>query len=116
MTSREKAKGSAFEERVARFLSDALGIDVRRLIAGGRDDQGDLWGLTVRGRPVAIECKNHARMELGRWVDEADREAANAGACCGVVVHHRRGCGVAKFGRTYVTMTLDSFVELTKEA
>lgn len=114
MTSREKAKGTRFERRVADYLSEALGIETLRMIAGAANDKGDVWGLSVGGHPVTVECKNRARLELSRWVDEAARESANAGTCCGIVVHHRPGRGAKRFGDTYVTMTLDSLVELVR--
>ena len=113
--SREKAKGSRFERQVAEFLSDALGIDAHRMVAGAANDKGDVYGLVVNGRAVTVECKNHRRMELSGWVDEAARESANAGTCCGIVIHHRPGRGARRFEETYVTMTLGGFVELVKE-
>lgn len=110
--SREKAKGSAFERKVRDFLRDRLGVEANRLPAGAAKDVGDVH---ADGLPVAIECKNHARMELSRWMDEAVRESDNAGTRFGVVVHHRPGRGAKRFEDTYVTMRLGDFAQLVKE-
>ena len=61
---------------------------------------------------MTIECKNHARMALAEWMDEAERESGNAGTRCGVVVHHRRGRGAARIADSYVTMRLGDFAAL----
>ena len=110
--SRERAKGSAFERRVRDFLRERLATDANRLPAGAAKDVGDVH---VDGLPVTFECKDHARMELSAWLDEAVRESDNAGTAFGVVVHHRRGRGAKRFDETYVTMRLGDFAQLMRD-
>lgn len=110
--SRERAKGSAFERRVRDFLRDRLGTDANRLPAGAAKDVGDVH---VDGLPVTIECKDHRRMELSSWLDEAVRESENARTAFGAVVHHRVGRGAKRFDETYVTMRLGDWAELVRE-
>jgi len=107
--SRQREKGTWFETAVSGFLAEALGAVVHRLGMGGVNDRGDIH---VDGLDMTIECKNHARMALAEWMDEAERESGNAGTRCGVVVHHRRGRGAARIADSYVTMRLGDFAAL----
>lgn len=105
--SRNKAKGSSFEQQIADYLNDALETDTfHRLSLRGTQDEGDVWGLFAHGRRVVVEAKNHRRMALSEWLDEAEAERGNADALAAVVIHKRKGKGAAKFGETYVTLTL----------
>lgn len=107
--SRQREKGTWFETTVAAYLAEVLGKAVMRLGMGGTNDRGDIH---VDGLDMTIECKNHARMALAEWMDEAERESANAGSRFGVVVHHRRGRGAARIADSYVTMRLGDFAAL----
>ena len=69
--SRQREKGTWFETAVSGFLAEALGAVVHRLGMGGVNDRGDIH---VDGLDMTIECKNHARMALAEWMDEAERE------------------------------------------
>lgn len=94
--SRRSAKdaGARFERQIADYLADALADDrVDRMVRRGADDRGDVAGVRIHGKPLAIECKNVTRMNLPEWVDEAHREAGNADALAGVVVSKRHGVG-----------------------
>ena len=71
---------------------------------------GDIAGLRLWGKPVAIECKNVNALNLPRWAREAEIEHGNADALAGIVAHKRHG--VAAPGRQWVTMTLDNFIAL----
>lgn len=54
----------------------------------------------VTNTGLSWEVKDHARMELAAWIDQA---LAQAGSLPAVVIHKRRG--VASPGGWYVTMT-----------
>lgn len=113
--SREAQKGTSFESSCARYLADFLGESVERRAKCGSADRGDLAGVYLHGRRVVVECKNCARTELAKWVQEAEVERVNDGAPYGVVFHKRRGFGKKNMGGTYVTMTLCTFAEMLKE-
>ncbi len=66
----------------------------------------------VRG--VCIEIKNHAKMDLGGWLQELLVEIVNAKAETGAVVHKRKG--KSDVGQWYATMTVDMWIYLLKEA
>ena len=111
--SMQAQKGATFEQDTADYLAAALGDDrIERRVKHGTNDRGDIAGLRIHGKRVVVECKNHKRMELAEWVDEAEIERGNDDADYGIVIHKRRGCGKAKFGGNYVTMTLETFAAI----
>lgn len=110
--SKEARKGASFEEDVAGFLASELGDSIERRTKHGSKDRGDIAGLFFRGGRVVVECKNHRRMALSEWVEEAEVERGNDDADYGIVVHKRKGYGARKFGGNYVTMTLGTFVDM----
>ena len=108
-----RQKGTAFETQTAGYLNMRMETDTfHRLAPGGTHDEGDVYGLFAHGRRIVVECKNVVRMALPQWLAEAEAEAGNADALCGIVVHKRKGAGVKSFGQTYVTMTLESLAAL----
>lgn len=111
--SMQAQKGATFEQDTSDYLAAALGDDrIERRVKHGTNDRGDIAGLRIHGQRVVVECKNHKRMELAEWVDEAETERGNDDAEYGIVIHKRRGCGKAKFGGNYVTMTLETFAAI----
>ncbi|UAJ79977.1 hypothetical protein IT072_02550 [Leifsonia sp. ZF2019] len=110
--NRNKARGTAFETLITRALQDAFPDDDRidRAPLRGAKDEGDIRGVRSPFGRVVIECKNHNRLELAAWVDEAEVERGNADAIAGAVVHKRRGKGQAL--DQYVTMTVRDLVAL----
>lgn len=107
--SKEKAKGSAFEQQVVDYMRGALQDSrIERRVANGVNDRGDVSGVMLRGKRTVLECKNHRKMELSQWLDEAEAERGNDGAEFAFVVHKRRGCGAKNMGETYVTCTLET--------
>ena len=104
--SAPKRKGSQFERDVVAYLQDHGFPEAERAYGAGRpEDVGDL--ANVPG--VCCEVKNHARLELARWIDEAERERVNARQPYGVVIAKRRGKGAAQ---SYVVMDLATFTRL----
>lgn len=110
--SKQKQKGTAFERQVAEYLAARLGADIERRTTAGIHDRGDIAGVFFRGLPVVVECKNCTRMELPKWLNEAEVERGNADAEFGLVVHKRKGTGEKSFGDTYVTMTLETLAAM----
>lgn len=108
--TRSMAKGSAFERLIADYLAIEVDDRIDRRVKTGAADKGDIGGLRHHGHRLAIECKNHAAMNLAGWVTEAQAEAVNDGALLGFVVHKRRGKGQA--GDQYVTLALSDLVKL----
>lgn len=104
--SKQKQKGTLFEMQTLHYLQEH-GINATRNPLMGYNDVGDITVVTSKVEiELTVECKNHRKMELSEWLDEAERERSNAKTSIGIVVHKRRGCGDANFGKTYVTMEL----------
>lgn len=110
MTSKNKAKGSAWERAIVNALHTAGWPFAERRIAGAAKDRGDIAGVPG----VVIEAKNCASRNLAGWVDETEVERVNDGAWLGVVWHKRAGRGSAVDG--YVTMTGAQFLTLLAQA
>ena len=106
-----KAAGSRFERLIADHLDDRLyGLHVDRQVRTGSHDSGDIAGVHLDGRRLAIECKNVTRTDLPKWTREARAEASNIGALAGIVIHKRHGN--AKAGDQWVTMTVTDLVTI----
>ena len=110
MTSRNKAKGSAWERAIVDYLRAAGWPFAERRLAGNAKDRGDIAGVVG----VVIEAKNTSTARLAEWVDEAGLERANDGAWLGIVWHKRRGRASAADG--YVTMSGAQFAALLARA
>lgn len=106
-----KAAGTRFERLIADCLAKLVDDRIDRRVKTGNKDRGDIGGLRVLGGRVVLECKDHARLNLSGWVDEADIERGNDDAIAGLVIHKRRGHGDPL--DQYVTCTLRDLIALT---
>ena len=115
VTNTSKQKGTVMETAVMNYLRDAFSDAERTIRRGalhGKNDEGDIHGLTHRGERIVVEVKNRRRLELSDWLEQAERERGNADAAYGVVVFHRNGIGLSRMGEQGVLMTLDTFTRL----
>jgi hypothetical protein len=80
-----KRKGTAWETRVADHLRLLHPRAERRTLSGNKD-KGDIAGIDG----WVIEAKNCASLSLAAWMDEAKKEALNAGVTRWAVVFPRR--------------------------
>lgn len=97
-----KQKGTAFETALVRWF-ESRGLEARRIVLHGNKDHGDIDVGSIN-----LEAKNCNTISLAAWIAEAEVESANAGKPV-VVVAKRKG--LTDPGRSYVVMTLDTFVE-----
>lgn len=107
MANRSKARGTAFETDLIRYLQSHGFPEAERRALAGVLDKGDVAGVPG----VVIECKNHREMDLAGWMDEAQREAINAGVYRYVVVHKRRQKGIKD---CYASMPVWLLVDLLR--
>lgn len=103
--NRSKAKGTAFESDLIRYLQSNGYPDAERRALSGVLDKGDVAGVAG----WVLEAKNHREMDLATWIAEAQREAINAKTWRYAVVHKRRGKGIRD---AYVTLPLWLFVSI----
>ncbi len=85
--SKQRAKGTAAETAVVRYLQDNGFIHAERRALHGINDKGDITGIPG----VVIEVKNHAKLTLAEWVKELQQEMVNADADFGFVVAKKKG-------------------------
>lgn len=114
--NRSKQKGTQYESLIRDYLKEHWNPDIERMPLSGGKDRGDIAGFRVgEGRHlIAWELKNRTQMSLSEWIREAQEEAENYGAVAGIVVHKRKGKGLA--GDQYVTLTLDDFLNVVTAA
>ena len=109
--SAARSKGTRHESGIVAFLREHGFPWADRVPLSGNRDRGD---VTVGPGSPVIEAKNQARHSFAEWLDEANAEAANAGAPFGVVWAKRRGKG--SVGDGYVVMDGHTFARLLTEA
>lgn len=114
--TRKSAKnaGTSMETLVARFLAAWFRDDrIERRAKSGRNDRGDIAGVrTIRGGRVVIEAKSYSsdRIEISKWLGEAEIERLNDDAAIGVVAVKVRG--KAQPEDQLICMTLETFARL----
>lgn len=110
--SRASAKkaGTAWETAIVQTLRGSGWRYAERRARTGALDQGDITGIPG----VCIEAKNANRIDLAGWVDQVEKEAANAHAVVAAVWAKRKG--KSDPGEGYVVMTGHTFIELLHEA
>lgn len=113
MANPSKAKGSRYEVELENYFN-AAGLPAHRKVQSGANDKGDL----ALSR-FTVEAKNCRTLELAAWMDEAVREAFNAGTEFHLLAIRRR---MKSVGQSYAVMTLNqfttlalAFIELTRE-
>ena len=98
--SKQRAKGTEFENRVVEvllpFFDEAQRLEFSSPL-------GDIGGL-----PIVIECKNHQSMALADWMNQAERSGERVGKMH-AVVHKRRGKNARK---AYVTQDLEQYAQI----
>lgn len=103
--NRAKARGTAAESRLVNYLHEQGFTWVERRTLSGANDKGDIAGL-----PVAIEVKDHAKLNVPGWVQEAEDEGRNANALAGVAWYKKRG--TTNPGEWIVAMKGSEFVKI----
>lgn len=101
--SKNKAKGTRAESAVVAYLQEApmqFPHAERRALAGA-SDKGDV--LVGPGVKVVVEVKDHAKLAMSHFLDEAVQEGENAKADLAAAWVKRRGKGSP--ADWYVVMT-----------
>ena len=95
MTVNSRRKGATYERKVELWLTAQFGDRITRVNRSGFNGEDfDLDGL------LSIEVKNCAKLELGAWLAQADRDAGPDRIP--IVLHHKRGN--SDVGGDYVTL------------
>lgn len=107
MSNSSKQKGTAFESALVAHI-EAAGFPARRVTLHGANDQGDIYVHDGTGDLHVLEAKCRKGYNLPEAVDQAKREAVNAGSMFPVAVLKRNGVGA--IGRSFVVMELDDWL------
>jgi hypothetical protein len=123
VSNANKARGTAWESAVCRYLNEVLGIPladsglpkfgarhllpVLRKVQTGAKDTGD-----IDAYPFVLEAKDEKTHRFSAYVEQANREAANSGAPYGAAVVKRRGRNVR---HGYVVMDLETFGRMLRD-
>ena len=108
--SKERAKGTAAETAVVRYLQTHGFPHAERRALHGTADKGDITGCG----PIVFEVKNHKTMDLAGWQKELLTEMAHAGVHVGSVIAKKRG--TTDVGDWYAIMPVWIMVYLLGEA
>lgn len=112
--SRASAKqaGTRFESSIAAWLNDNCDGNIERRARTGAKDRGDIAGLfTLDGGRVVVECKDYGgRVEVGKWLNEAETERINDDAPIGIVIAKRRS--ITDPAQQIVLMTVADLISL----
>lgn len=115
MTNRSKAKGTAYETQLVRWLRARLGDErIERRALHGNRDMGDIYGLVCHGDAEGIvEAKAHATVTpslVAEWQRQTEDERANADADFALLAIKTPGVGDKSMGRTRVRLTVGSLL------
>ena len=108
--SKSKAKGTAFETAVVRYLQANGFPYAERAPLAGNKDRGDITGTPG----LVWECKNAKTIRLSEWIDETETETVNANADYGILIVKRPRHGNP--AAAYAVVPLVNMIELLKEA
>lgn len=114
MANPSKAKGTAFETNVVRYLQTALDDErIERRALHGAADRGDVYGIRAHGLEGIAECKDYKRYgdaDVREWERQTLTERDNAEAGFALLVIHRPGksakAGSKSFGQNLVRLTV----------
>jgi Holliday junction resolvase len=109
MPNKSRDRGIRYEREIVAYLQTHGYPHAERKLAGKDDDTGDINA----GPPnITLELKDCKKHDLSGWLEEAKREAHNAGNRFAAVVIRRRG---PLRNADYVVMDLYDFLEITRE-
>lgn len=119
MGNKMKARGTAFETLVVKYLRPRGFKKAYRPSTSGSYDSGDINGIAGPARQAIIQCKNHKKFNLSGWLNDAVAQAqqeAVGGNALPIVVAKRPGVGEKNLGETYAILRLEDLSTLLKEA
>ena len=112
MTNRSGRKGWAGEAPVLDWLKKRGFFRAYRLRTQGVADKGDIGGIDE----ACIEVKNQGVYRLAEWMQETEKEKANAKARIGALVVKPKGVGNTRVDSWWVITTLSDFTTLLIDA
>ena len=110
--SKSKAKGTAAESAVVKYLAEQGFPDAERRALSGANDHGDITGTPC----LTWEVKNHKSYSFQAWLREAEVEKDNSGADFCPLVVKPNGVGLNSVKDWFFVMTMDEGLSLIRAA
>ena len=110
--SKAKAKGTAAESALVKFLNGQGFPGAERRALSGSNDMGDITGTPC----LAWEVKNHKSYAFPAWLKETAIEKENARADFGILVAKPNGIGHANVGDWWAILSVADMVDLLRFA
>ena len=110
--SKAKAKGTAAETAVVKYLIDNGFPYAERRALNGAIDLGDITGTPA----LAWEVKNHKTYKIPAWLKETESEKINAKADFGILVVKPIGVGTNNTANWWAILSLEDITNLLREA
>jgi hypothetical protein len=98
--------GAWYERLVTKWLNENGYTQAERRIMGMSNDKGDICGVPC----TVIECKNQAKLDLGVWFSQMEREQVCAEQELGALFIRRRG--TTDVGHHYVVVSGYTWLDL----
>lgn len=106
MSTKSKAKGTAAEREVVRYLQNWWPAAERRALSGAKD-KGDVAGIAG----LVVEVKAAAQQRITEWQRETETEMQNADASACMLVVKRPYKPVAQWDAYLQRSPLDNLVD-----
>lgn len=119
MGNRAKAKGTAFETLIVKYLRERSFKRAYRPATKGGLDTGDINGVSSGRRQAIFQCKNQKKFDLSGWLNDAVSQAQQEEVghnALPILVVKRPGVGEKSIGETYAIMRLEDVTSLLQEA
>ena len=109
--SKQRAKGTAAETAVVKFLHAMGFTKADRSPLRGTKDMGDITGI----KNFVIEVKNQKKYNIPAWLRELEVEKQNAQKIHGVLVVKPVGVGLNRQGEWWAVMPLSDLATILQE-
>ena len=119
MGNKNKAKGTAFETLIVKYLRTRGFKRCFRPALTGAGDSGDVNGIASSRRQAIVQCKNQKKFALSEWLNDAhaqSKQQAVGSNALPVLVVKRPGVGEKNLGETYAVLRLEDLTDLMREA
>ena len=110
--SKTKAKGTAAETAVVKYLTGAGFPNAERRALSGANDLGDITGIPC----LVMEVKAQQSYAIPKWMDETKVETANARADFGLLIIKPNGVGLGNVKDWWAVLSVSAAIDLLRLA
>jgi len=110
--SKAKAKGTAAETAVVKYLQGAGFPNAERRALSGANDLGDITGIPC----LCMEVKSQKSYTIPKWMEETKTETKNASADFGFLIIKPNGVGLGSVGDWWAVLSVSAAIDLLRLA